>query len=69
MTMQSRIKQVTREQLDNAITNIFLTIQNEYNIPTGDLAPMLTYKLDKKEFEMIDTIVECLKWQKAHIFD
>lgn len=64
--MENRIRKVAEEHLDNALTDIFLTIQYEYNIPTGDLAPLLDYELTEKRDELIDSIVECLKWQKEN---
>lgn len=51
------------EKLNDLIDAEALDWQEDLDIPTGDLPPLLTYKLSEAVEHLLDVFNECITWQ------
>lgn len=51
------------EKLEDKITDLFIEIQDEYNITCGDCEPTDEFELTKSEEELADVITEIIRKQ------
>lgn len=53
-----------RELLEEKVNDIFLEMQNELNITSGDISPSMAFDLDEEMDNLANIITQILKEQK-----
>lgn len=53
------------ELLEDAINNVFATLQDENNITDGGIDFSIAWQLEERQKALADMILECVNWQYA----
>lgn len=64
--MEETLRTEIERKVEDAITNVFLMIQKDQGIRTGDCPPLLAYDLEKKTDALIDTVSDIIQFQMEH---
>lgn len=56
-------KEGIKALLDEKIDNLFLILQNENNIHSGDISPLDSLQLDNKKSELVEIVYRVLQSQ------
>lgn len=62
------LKEKVSDMMEEAVRDIFLTLQEEYGIKTGDIAPLDAMTLDMMSEKMETVIEEILRKQMEGVF-
>lgn len=60
------IKAVASESVDNAVFNILLSLQNRYNITSGDIEPLQAFALDELTEKLTELVTDIIKLEMMY---